>query len=102
VGFLEAHIEQGRRLERAGQSAAVVSSIVGLRQFSLVFAGEQNHAGTTTMADRKDAATAAFQFAVTLSERFKTTLGDGSHAVWTFGKLSITPGAASIVPGRVS
>ena len=46
--FLEAHIEQGRRLERAQQSAGVVTSIVGLRQMNIQFFGEQNHAGEKT------------------------------------------------------
>ena len=110
VGFLEAHIEQGRRLERAGESVAAVSAIVGLRQFAITFDGMQNHAGSTSMEDRRDAALGAFRFAAELDARFRahTTTGSSSSSssssvsVWTFGALTITPGAASIVPGRAS
>ena len=100
VGFFEAHIEQGRRLERAGHGGVgVVTAIVGLRQFSVVFQGEQNHAGTTTMADRADAATTAFEFAVECATRFRAAVGPDADSVWTFGQCEIEPGAASIVPG---
>ena len=97
-GFLEAHIEQGRRLERAEQSVAAVDAIVGLRQFHVTFCGEQNHAGSTAMVDRRDAAMGAFSYATALDAAFRAR---GSAAsVWTFGALELTPGAASIVPGN--
>lgn len=63
AAFFEAHIEQGQRLTRAEHTAGVVTSIVGLRQINVQFFGEQNHAGSTAMVDRKDAAVAAFDFA---------------------------------------
>ncbi|UUX49557.1 hydantoinase/carbamoylase family amidase [Nisaea acidiphila] len=97
VGYLEAHIEQGAWLEEAGEQIGVVTSIVGIRGMTLTFEGEQNHAGTTTMARRKDAATALFKAASRIHEEFP------KHAkpttVWTIGRVSIEPGAASIVPG---
>ena len=37
MGFFEAHIEQGRQLERAEQSVGVVTSIVGQRQYRYGF-----------------------------------------------------------------
>ncbi|MEP3112500.1 M20 family metallo-hydrolase [Nisaea sp.] len=97
VGYLEAHIEQGAWLEDAGEQIGVVTGIVGIRGMTLKFIGEQNHAGTTTMARRKDAATALFQVASRIHEEFP------KHAkpttVWTLGRVEIEPGAASIVPG---
>ena len=57
VGYLEAHIEQGAYLEDAGEQIGVVTAIVGIRGMTISFRGEQNHAGTTTMARRRDAAT---------------------------------------------
>lgn len=98
--FLEAHIEQGRKLERSEQSVGVVSSIVGLRQLNVQFWGEQNHAGSTAMVDRKDAAVAAFEFATQVGKRFRGAVGPDAHTVWTFGQLSLSPGAASIIPGH--
>ena len=52
IGYLEAHIEQGETLESGALKIGVVTSIVGIWQFRISFAGEQNHAGTTRMAIR--------------------------------------------------
>ena len=51
IGYLEAHIEQGETLESGGLKIGVVTSIVGIWQYRITFTGEQNHAGTTRMAD---------------------------------------------------
>src|SRR3981081_3992336 len=42
IGYLEAHIEQGRTLESGGLSIGVVTSIVGIWQYRITFSGEQN------------------------------------------------------------
>src|SRR5579871_1149986 len=47
IGYLEAHIEQGRTLESSHLSIGIVTSIVGIWQYGITFTGEQNHAGTT-------------------------------------------------------
>ncbi len=52
-GFLELHIEQGTQLESAGLHLGVVSGIVAIWQFQIVFDGNQDHAGGTTMAERR-------------------------------------------------
>ena len=46
-GFLEAHIEQGDYLESGGLRVGIVTSVVAIWQYRVVFEGEQNHAGTT-------------------------------------------------------
>ena len=97
IGYLEAHIEQGPHLETAGLSIGVVSSIVGIRSFTVTFTGEQNHAGTTPMPARKDAAVAMFEFGVGLQERMRAVAGPTS--VWTTGVVEVVPGAQSIIPG---
>src|SRR3954462_10217964 len=51
IGYIEAHIEQGRTLESGGLRIGVVTSIVGIWQYRITFIGEQNHAGTTRMDD---------------------------------------------------
>ncbi len=96
-GFLEAHIEQGPQLETDGDLIGVVSTIVGLggRRFS--FEGQQNHAGTTMMSIRKDAAAALYALANMINEAFPKAAGEKS--VWTMGRAVIEPGAASIIPG---
>ena len=107
VGFLEAHIEQGRRLERKGFGCAPVSALVGLRQLRVTVTGEQNHAGTTAMADRKDAGAAAIALAHDLELCFGpaaglAAIGLAEEAVWTIGKFDLEPGAASIIAGKAT
>ena len=98
VGYLEAHIEQGRTLESEGLKIGVVTSIVGIFQYRISFTGEQNHAGTTRMADRKDAGLALAKFCVAIDERFPKICGP--RTVWTTGRITLDPGAPSIIPGR--
>ncbi|MDX2157781.1 MAG: Zn-dependent hydrolase [Hyphomicrobiaceae bacterium] len=97
-GFLEAHIEQGDWLEAHNLKIGVVTSIVGNRQFKIVFEGVQNHAGTTRMAIRKDAGVACARFAVAIDETFPKVCGP--RTVWTTGRITLEPGAPSIIPGR--
>lgn len=97
IGYLEAHIEQGDTLERSGLAIGVVTSIVGIWQYRIGFAGEQNHAGTTRMAIRKDAGVALARFCVEIDDRFPALCGP--RTVWTTGRITLDPGAPSIIPG---
>jgi N-carbamoyl-L-amino-acid hydrolase len=98
IGYLEAHIEQGETLESQGLRIGVVTSIVGIWQYRITFSGEQNHAGTTRMAIRKDAGLALARFCVAIDDRFPTLCGP--RTVWTTGRITLDPGAPSIIPGR--
>jgi len=97
AGFVEAHIEQGPHLEDAGRRLGVVTGIVGLRGIRFVFRGQQNHAGTTMMARRLDAATALYELAYRINREFPTAAAE--RTVWTMGRVRIEPNATSIVPG---
>src|SRR6185369_3247840 len=66
--YLELHIEQGKRLERAGINIGIISAIVGIWSYRLSFVGRADHAGSTTMDDRLDAALGASSFTVTARE----------------------------------
>ena len=98
VGYLEAHIEQGDTLESRGLAIGVVTSIVGIWQYRITFTGEQNHAGTTRMAVRKDAGLALARFCVAIDDRFPALAGP--RTVWTVGRITLDPGAPSVIPGR--
>ncbi len=98
IGYLEAHIEQGQRLESSGLAIGIVTSIVGIWQYRITFTGEQNHAGTTRMDVRKDAGLALAQFCVDIDERFPAV--SGPRTVWTTGRITLDPGAPSIIPGH--
>jgi N-carbamoyl-L-amino-acid hydrolase len=97
VAYLEPHIEQGGRLEAAGKSIGVVTTIVGLRELRLRFIGQRNHAGTTPMAIRRDAGAALVAFIATMNDAF-AQLAD-ADTVWTVGRIDLDPGAMSVVPG---
>ncbi len=96
-GFLEMHIEQGTTLERAGHQVGVVTGIVAIWQYRITFEGMQDHAGGTTMAERRDAGRAAVRLLHWLDEEFPRHCG--LRTVWTAGRIAVTPGAASIIPG---
>src|ERR1700712_2456662 len=97
IGYIEAHIEQGRTLESGGLAIGVVTSIVGIWQYRITFTGEQNHAGTTRMSVRRDAGLALARFCVAIDDSFPK-LG-GPRTVWTTGRITLDPGAPSIIPG---
>jgi beta-ureidopropionase / N-carbamoyl-L-amino-acid hydrolase len=98
-GFIELHIEQGPTLDAAGEQIGVVTDIVGIRQNHITFEGQQNHAGTTPMAARRDAFQALSAFNTELNDRFRNIVTP--QTVWTIGHVSLTPNAPSIVPGKV-
>jgi N-carbamoyl-L-amino-acid hydrolase len=97
AGYFEAHIEQGDYLDSTGLQIGVVTGLVGLWQYRLRFAGQQNHAGTTRMAIRKDACLALVRLAAEIDRQFRDATGPRS--VWTVGSIHLDPGAPSIVPG---
>jgi N-carbamoyl-L-amino-acid hydrolase len=97
-GYLEAHIEQGGKLEASGKRIGVVTGIVGIRLFRVSFAGQQNHAGTTPMPIRKDAGVALTDLCHNIHARFRQLAGPLS--VWTVGQIQLDPNMPSIIPGR--
>lgn len=100
AGYLEAHIEQGDTLEQEGLKIGVVTAIVGIWQYEVIFTGQQNHAGTTSMRSRKDAGLALAKLCVAIDEAFPKACGP--RTVWTTGRITLDPGAPSIIPGRAS
>jgi N-carbamoyl-L-amino-acid hydrolase len=96
-GYLEAHIEQGADLEDHHLRVGIVTAIVGSHRFRIQFKGQQNHAGTTRMAIRKDAGVALVKLVSAIEARFPQVAGP--RTVWTIGDIKLNPGAASIVPG---
>src|SRR5574341_477540 len=98
AGYLELHIEQGKRLERAGMNIGIVSEIVGIWSYRLSFIGRADHAGPTTMEDRLDASLGASAF--TLAAR-EIVMKDFPNCIVNVGKMEFAPGAFNIVPARV-
>lgn len=97
-GFVEMHIEQGTTLEAAGEQVGVVTGIVAIWQYRIVIEGQQDHAGGTTMTERRDAGLAAVRLLAWLDAEFPKHAAE--RTVWTCGRIALSPGAASIIPGR--
>ena len=97
-GFFEMHIEQGTQLEQAGLRAGVVTGIVAIWQWRITIEGMQDHAGGTTMAERRDAGLAAVRLLAMLDAEFPKVCGERS--TWTCGRIAVEPGAPSIIPGK--
>lgn len=97
-GFLELHIEQGTQLESAGLRLGVVTGIVAIWQYRIMVHGQQDHAGGTTMAERRDAGLTAVRLLARLDQEMPRICGPRS--TWTTGRIALTPGAPSIIPGQ--
>ena len=96
IAFLEAHIEQGPRLDESGLCIGLVRTIVGIRHFKIAITGRADHAGTTPMTKRQDAGAAMFRLANQILDR----LSDQAEAdtVWNIGHAVLSPGAVNVVP----
>ncbi|NYH46821.1 allantoate amidohydrolase [Xanthomonas arboricola] len=98
LAYLETHIEQGPVLEAEGLPVGIVTAIAAQRRFALRFDGRAGHAGTTTMALRRDALSAAAEALLAIEGIARA---GSDHLVATVGKLQVAPGATNVVPGRV-
>jgi hydantoinase/carbamoylase family amidase len=94
ASYLELHIEQGPVLEAKGLAAAAVSGCAGVERRRFLFSGRASHAGTTPMAERRDAGLAAAAGALRVEEIAREAGGVG-----TVGILELEPGTPTVVPG---
>ena len=100
VGFyIEAHIEQGPRLEAAQKTIGVVTAIQGSRRYIVEIDGEEAHAGTTPRAARKDAYAAATRIAAAM---YEATNDADDTLRFTIGHVEVSPGSPNTVPGKVT
>ena len=99
AGYLELHIEQGPVLERTGTVIGAVTGIQGKQTWRITVTGEEGHAGTQPMAERRDALMGAA--AAILALRAACAEAD-PDVMLTVGRLVVEPNAPSVVPGRVT
>ncbi len=96
--YLELHIEQGPTMHRGGYPIGIVTGITGRSVYHVDIVGEANHAGTTPMAMRKDAMSAAAQIAL----KVRSIAGEMEICrVGTVGSMEVHPNAGNVIPGRV-
>lgn len=98
AAFIELHIEQGRRLEQSGIPLGIVSGICGIYRETITVTGEANHAGTTRLADRRDALLAASEMLLQMERRLQ--IWDNPELIATVGRLAVAPNAVNIIPGE--
>jgi allantoate deiminase len=98
LAYVEAHIEQGPRLENANEPLGVVTGIVGQSRWRIIVTGEAGHAGTVPMTMRRDALAGAAEMMVEVE-----WIGRAHNSmVATVGMIEAKPGAGNIIPGRVT
>ena len=94
--FVELHVEQGRSLVHQDAPVGVASAIWPHGRWRIDFGGEANHAGATTMADRRDPMQT---YAATVLAARRLATDAGARA--TFGRLVVEPGGTNAIPSRV-
>jgi N-carbamoyl-L-amino-acid hydrolase len=94
---LEAHIEQGPRLETERIPLGVVTAITGITRYVVHVHGRPDHAGGTPMGSRRDALAGAAEVILAVEGLWQP--GEG---VATVGRLNVTPNATNVVPGEAA
>jgi N-carbamoyl-L-amino-acid hydrolase len=97
--YVELHIEQGPVLEAEGVRIGVVEGVQGISWQELTIEGQANHAGTTPMAHRHDAAYAAAAVATFVRD---LALDLGPPQVGTVGSLHLHPDLVNVVASRAT
>jgi N-carbamoyl-L-amino-acid hydrolase len=96
--YIEPHIEQGPVLEAEGLSIAAVTGIQGVRWMNVEVIGKAGHAGTTPMAERRD----AVQGAVRAITELNALMADDEDRVrFTVGRVNPTPNSPNTIPEKV-
>jgi N-carbamoyl-L-amino-acid hydrolase len=119
-GFLELHIDQTTDLARAGRPAGVVRGLATRMRVRAELAGRADHAGTTPVAERRDALAAAARLIVAALDlagegapaaaaRAPAAAPTGAPApgsprelVATASRILVEPNALTTVPSRAS
>ncbi len=98
AAYVEAHIEQGPVLEQRGCAIGRVTGIQGKQTYRVTVTGEAAHAGTTPMAERRDALIAALAMVQALHRLCREA---DPLVMFTVGRFEVAPNAPSVVPARV-
>jgi N-carbamoyl-L-amino-acid hydrolase len=94
-GFLELHIDQSRDVAEAGAPFGVAAGLAARLRLGLELRGQSDHAGTTSMAERRDAMAAAARIIVAALDLA------GPQLRVTPGRLLAEPNALTTIAARV-
>jgi hydantoinase/carbamoylase family amidase len=96
LGYLELHIEQSDRLEKAGVQIGAVTRIVGRTAYRVTFFGEAVHAATN-YHKKRDALQGAACFITDIHSLPQAFEGGTVNC----GNLEVSPAGVTIVPSQV-
>ena len=94
AAYLELHIEQGPVLESLDLPLGVVLGTFGVERHRITWRGQAAHAGSTPMAERRDALAGAAKLALEIREIARNV---GNGAVCTSGGVICRPGIVTSV-----
>jgi N-carbamoyl-L-amino-acid hydrolase len=95
--FVELHIEQGPILHMEGGLLGAVENLQGISWQEVTIRGVSNHAGTTPMRLRHDAAYCAARIAVFIRELVTRM---GAAQVGTVGSIRLTPNIINVIANQ--
>jgi N-carbamoyl-L-amino-acid hydrolase len=96
--YVEAHIEQGPRLETEEKDIGVVTGIQGSRWFIVELRGETAHAGTAPLSLRKD----AVQDMIRAINALNALMTDPTDVLrFTVGQIEVLPNTSNTVADTV-
>jgi N-carbamoyl-L-amino-acid hydrolase len=97
--YVEAHIEQGPRLEAENKDIGIVTGIQGSRWFTVTLTGDTAHAGTTPLGLRRD----AVQDMVRAIAALNALMHDPKDILrFTVGRIAVEPNTSNSVANRAS
>lgn len=91
----EIHVAQRRALRELG----VVTRVASPRRLQVVLTGRAGHSGEVSMEERRDALAAAAEVVLAVESAARA---EPPETVATVGRLSVSPGAISVIPERVA
>jgi N-carbamoyl-L-amino-acid hydrolase len=97
--YVEAHIEQGPRLEAEDLDIGVVTGIQGSHWFNVTLRGESAHAGTTPVSLRRD----AVQDMLRVLTALNALMHDPTDVLrYTVGRVTVLPNSSNSVADTAS
>jgi N-carbamoyl-L-amino-acid hydrolase len=97
--YVEAHIEQGPRLETEALDIGVVTGIQGSHWFNVTLRGESAHAGTTPVSLRRD----AVQDMLRVLNALNALMRDPTDVLrYTVGRVTVLPNSSNSVAETAS
>jgi hydantoinase/carbamoylase family amidase len=98
--FVELHIEQGIRIEKAGADFGIATAVACPIRLKVHIKGKMGHTGTTPMGMRQDALVGAAPLISFISKKAEQLSTESRYPiVATVSTLSVKPNSMNVIPG---